>query len=244
MDDVVAIIPAAGKGTRMASVTRGAPKELLPLGRGTVLGRIVLEALASADRVVVVNSRTKPGINAFVETLHNPRVAIAYQEEPRGLLDAICHAQVDDDVIVLLGDTVFRGHSPIERMRDLLDKAIDGCVAVEPVATDFMDQYGIVEIDESHGAVTRILEKPKCYETSSRWAIAARYAFSRRLMAFLNEQCGQCSQNPGEIGLTEGLNAAVQNGFDIKAVAIQPDQERIDCGSAVEYRNAQEIHWD
>ncbi len=230
----------------MTSVTRGAPKELLPLGKGTVLGRVVLEALASADRVVVVNSRKKPQIDAFVETLHNDRVKIAYQDVPRGLLDAICHAGVDDDAVVLLGDTVYRGHSPIERMADLINRGIDGVLAVEPVATDIMEQYGIVEVDDVTGAVRRILEKPKCADTPSRWAIAARYAFSRPLLAFLTDECckrADC-EGPGEIGLSEGLAKAIEKGFDIKAAALQPDQERIDCGSAVEYRNAKEIHWD
>jgi UTP-glucose-1-phosphate uridylyltransferase len=243
---VVAIIPAAGKGLRMNSVTRGAPKELLPLGKGTVLGRIVLEALASAERVVVVNSRRKPAIDAFVETLHNERVKIAYQDVPRGLLDAVCRSGVDDDAVVMLGDTVFRGHSPIERMAELIARGIDGVIAVEPIATDLIDQYGIVEVDEGTGAVKKLLEKPKCSETSSRLAIAARYAFSRPLLAFLTEQCTKHADcgDEGEIGLTEGLAKAIVAGFDIKAVCLQPDQERIDCGSAVEYRNAQEIHWD
>jgi UTP-glucose-1-phosphate uridylyltransferase len=230
----------------MTSVTRGAPKELLPLGKGTVLGRIVFEALNSADRVVVVNSRTKPQIDAFVETLHNDRVSIAYQDVPRGLLDAICHAGVDDDAIVLLGDTVYRGKSPIERMADLIHKGIDGVLAVEPVPTDIMDQYGIVEIDEMTGQVKRLLEKPKCSDTSSRWAIAARYGFSRPLLAFLTDECARRAEGItlSEIGLSEGISSAITQGFDIKAAALQPDQERIDCGSAVEYRNAGEIRWD
>ena len=229
----------------MTTVTRGAPKELLPLGRGTVLGRIVLEALTSADRVVVVNSRKKPAIDAFVETLHNDRVRIAYQDVPRGLLDAVCRAGVEDDALVLLGDTVYRGESPIARMAELIRRGIDGVVAVEPVATDLMEQYGIVEVNEQTGAITRILEKPKCSETSSRLAIAARYAFSRALLAFLLGECqkrGDCVEEDG-LSLTAGLSEAITHGFDIKAAALQPNQERIDCGSAVEYRNAKEIQW-
>ncbi len=228
----------------MASVTRGAPKELLPLGRGTVLGRVVWEALHCADRVVVVNSRQKPQIDAFVETLHNERVSVAYQTEPRGVLDAISHAESDDDSLILLGDTVFRGHSPVDRMADLILRGMDGAIAVEPVATDIMGQYGIAEIDEGTGAIKRILEKPKPDVTSSRWAVAARYAFSKALMAFFDEYCHRSGSADCEVSLTEGVNAAIEHGFDIKAVALQPDQERIDCGSAVEYRCAQEIHWE
>lgn len=230
----------------MTTVTRGAPKELLPLGRGTVLGRIVLEALGSADRVVVVNSHKKPAINAFVETLHNERVRIAYQDAPRGLLHAVCQAGEDDDALVLLGDTVFRGESPIAHMAEQIRKGIDGIVAVEPVATDLVSQYGIVEVQEPTGAVTRILEKPHYTETASRLAIAARYAFSRDLLAFLMEECQErahCAEEEG-LSLSDGLSRAVEKGFDIRAATLQPNQERIDCGSAVEYRNAQEILWE
>ena len=56
---MIAIIPAAGKGTRMEAVTGGKPKELLPLGSKAVLLRVLEEARASdPDEIVVV---TRPG---------------------------------------------------------------------------------------------------------------------------------------------------------------------------------------
>jgi hypothetical protein len=32
--------------------------------------------------------------------------------------------------------------------------------------------------------------------------------------------------------------------MDFKAVAIQPDHERVDCGSAAEYAAAKRLRWD
>jgi len=242
---VIAIIPAAGKGTRMAAVTGGNPKELLRLGRKRLLERIVDEALkAGADEIVVVTSPEKPQVEEFVRGMAAP-VRVAYQTEQRGVGDAVAIAGVDGDALVLLGDCAFHGGSPLERMSTLVFRGIDGCIAVEPVADDQLSLYGIAEID-GMGGIRRLLEKPKPEETESRYAIAARYAFSGRLMAYLNDYAAHPSRlaQNSEVNLTQGLVAAIAEGFDIKAVALQPGQRRVDCGSPEEYSEARRLDWD
>lgn len=240
---MIAIIPAAGKGARMESITKGAPKELLPLGRSTVLGRVIHEALDVCDEVIVVNSPSKAQINVFVEMLENPKVKLRFQPEPRGLGDAICCSQAQDDVIVLLGDTVYRSDSPILRMADLIHRGIDGAIAVEPVATDIMSEHVVVDVDPLSGAVIGIFENPRSDETSSRWAVAARFAFSHRLLVFLGHEA-QRRASESQITLVSLLKRALEEGFDIKAVALQPQHERVDCGKSVDYRCAVEMKWD
>ena len=107
-----AIIPAAGMGTRFLPATKAIPKEMLPVLNKPVIQRVVEEALdASADEVVIVNSRAKKAIEdhfapdpeleqfladkgktAFQEAVHeagNLPVSFVYQDEPLGLGHAV-----------------------------------------------------------------------------------------------------------------------------------------------------------
>lgn len=245
-------MPAAGKGTRMVSVTGGLPKELLEVGGRPVLARVLEEARsAGVDGVVVVNSRAKAEVDEVLGLWSRTQFAdlpirVAYQEEARGLAHAVAAAGVDDDVIVMVGDVVFRGGSPCERMANLIFRGIDGCVAVEQVAEAQMHLYGIVELDDMTGSITRILEKPRPGDTKSRWAVASRWAFSRMAMELINDYCQNPARlaMPKEINLTETINLAIEQGMEFKAAALQPAQERVDCGSAEEYLAAKRLQWE
>ena len=106
-----AIVPAAGLGTRLAPLSLGCPKELLPLGSYPALTACLLE-LAAADLVdlVLVSSPQKPGLRRFCDSLdrwadstdptssptaalvalwHRLRVRVVDQPRPLGVLDAV-----------------------------------------------------------------------------------------------------------------------------------------------------------
>lgn len=237
---MVAILPAAGRGTRMMALTGGAPKELLPLGGAPTLARVMGEARqAGIDRIVVVGAPDKPLLDEF---LKDYRVEIVHQPAMRGLADAIACVEADDDAIVLLGDGAYYGGSPVARMAELLEKGIDGAVAVEPTDDHGTRRYGIVDVDEWRGGILRIQEKPGPEATASRWAVAGRYALSRRLMAFLSEAVA-AYEGPGELGMTPVLNGALEAGFDLKAVALGPGMRRADVGTPEEYEEARRIAW-
>jgi UTP--glucose-1-phosphate uridylyltransferase len=103
-----AVIPAAGLGTRFLPATKAVPKELLPIIDVPALQLIVDECVgAGIEHVVIVNSRSKPSIEAYFEPAPDliaslrtagrssiadqmerigseVRVSFAYQDEPRG----------------------------------------------------------------------------------------------------------------------------------------------------------------
>jgi hypothetical protein len=47
-----------------------------------------------------------------------------------------------------------------------------------------------------------------------------------------------------EISLAALLQRGIAEGFEIKAVALQPDQSRVDCGTPEEYAEARRLPWD
>ena len=224
----------------MMAVTGGAPKELLALGGAPTIARVVGEARqAGIERIVVVSAPDKPLLDEF---LRDYRVEVVHQPAMRGLADAVACADVDDDAVILLGDGAYHGVSPVARMAELLEKGIDGAVAVEPTDDAGTRRYGIVEVDEWRGGILRIHEKPGPDATPSRWAVAGRYALSRRLMAFLSDAV-RGHDGAGELGMTPVLNAALEEGFDLKAVALAPETRRVDVGTPEEYEEAKRLCW-
>jgi len=90
-----AIIPCAGKGTRMLSISNGMAKELLPLAGDPILGHVLRECAQSGiDEVLVVVSPGKDAIEAYVSSVAGSsgmpeRIGTAIQERPKGLADAV-----------------------------------------------------------------------------------------------------------------------------------------------------------
>ncbi|RYG46183.1 hypothetical protein EON79_10810 [bacterium] len=244
---MVAIVPAAGRGVRMTVVTRGLAKELLPLGSRAVLDRVIEEAAASGARqIILVSSPNKPEIAARYGNF--PGITIAIQEEPMGLGHAIAVGlraapSPPSRAMILLGDTVYAGGSPLGRLTTI---GFDGAIAVEPVDADQVSEYGIVALSVQGDRITDIIEKPKPEDAPSRIAIAARYVFSERILerialtATRHERGGT-----GELGLTGILRAALANHKTIlRPVTLLHNERRVDCGSPEEYRAAAELFWD
>lgn len=223
----------------MAPLTGGKAKELLPLGSRSVLARILAEAReAGADRIVVVNSREKPEIDAAVEGMADVRVA--YQSRMRGVADAIAAADVREDALIMMGDAVFQGGSPSARLRQALVGA-DGAIAVETVDDAHVSLYGIVV---GSPRVERILEKPAPDETPSRAAVAARYSLNARMMEFLHLRVRELGSQGSEITLTQILMDAIRDGAEFVPIALAAGERRVDCGSPEEYAEAVRIPWE
>ncbi len=105
------VLPAAGFGTRMKSVDPNLPKELLPLGGTTVIGRAVLEAEAAGIReIVVVLRQGKEALREYLQGLDTPcSFTFAFQAEQLGECDAIaCAREIvgDNNFAVLYPDNV------------------------------------------------------------------------------------------------------------------------------------------
>lgn len=64
---MIAVLPAAGKGTRMQDITQGGSKELLKVGDKSVIAWAIDEARdCDPSRIVVISSPEKPDMNAYL----------------------------------------------------------------------------------------------------------------------------------------------------------------------------------
>ena len=90
-----ALIPCGGRGTRMAHLTRGAPKELLAVAGVPAVEWVARECAASGiDELLVVIAPDKQAIREHLTPLAGRdgmplRIAFAVQREPLGLADAL-----------------------------------------------------------------------------------------------------------------------------------------------------------
>jgi UTP--glucose-1-phosphate uridylyltransferase len=123
-----ALIPCGGKGTRMASLTRGHAKELMPVAGVPLLLRVLGECAASGiEEVLVVAAPDKDDVinvarSAAGKSDMPSRVETVIQREPRGLADAIRMGKgfaSDQPLGVALPDNLFLADVPA--LQQLID---------------------------------------------------------------------------------------------------------------------------
>jgi len=165
---MVAMIPAAGHGTRFAPFTKLVPKEMLPIGARPAIALIVDEAVgAGADEIIIITSPEKPLLKRWFE-IEPPKVKISWvdQLEQHGLGHAVLQAEgkvrskseevgsVDDKILILLGDALVSGCNASAEMVALSrangNASVIGCEHVPP---EKVSRYGILKLEDSLSAV-------------------------------------------------------------------------------------------
>lgn len=134
MTKKVAVIPAAGDGTRIMGVGGNGPKEMITVGDRPAINYIVADLVsAGIEEIIVVTSHRKPNLNDWLsgqddriprwqangkslpithcsEISQNVEVTFVYQEEPLGLGDAVNRAKAavgDRSFLVRLPDDLY-----------------------------------------------------------------------------------------------------------------------------------------
>ncbi|XP_039883476.1 uncharacterized protein zgc:136439 isoform X2 [Simochromis diagramma] len=176
-----AVILAAGYGTRLQrdvlADTTGrfahlahVAKPLLPVGRCPLSSRWIhaLTVSGSVDTIYVVE---RLGAVACLQL-------------------AVKHFNIEDHVIVIGGDTLFKEDFSLrkvkERFSDVQSKCEDSCLVLSYQCRDEETQkYGILEADTDL-RVLCMKEKPLPSETKSRRACPCFYVFSKRSLPLLD----------------------------------------------------------
>lgn len=229
-----AIIPAAGLGTRFLPATKAQPKEMLPIVDKPTLQYIVEEAVNSGiEEILIITGRNKKSIEDHFDrsvelelelekhqkqemlelVRHISNMVNIYfirQKEPKGLGHAIYCAKSfvgNEPFAVLLGDDIVYHESKpcLKQLVDCYEKYESSVLGVQKVERDQVHKYGIVDIEEDMGRVSKVkglVEKPTDKEAPSNIAILGRYIITPRIFSLLeNAETGA----GGEIQLTDAL---------------------------------------
>ncbi|WP_129116437.1 nucleotidyltransferase family protein [Halegenticoccus tardaugens] len=119
-----AVIPAAGRGTRLGSLTDDKPKPLVEVAGKPLLTRC-LERLVTAgatELIVVVGYRGDQIVRRYGDSFDGVPVSYARQGSPEGMAHALSAARdrVDGPFMVMDGDSVVRAEIErcVERQRE------------------------------------------------------------------------------------------------------------------------------
>jgi UTP--glucose-1-phosphate uridylyltransferase len=248
----LAVVPAAGLGTRLRPLSSAIPKEMLPVGGKVALERIVDELIAAGiERAIFVLSANKEPLikNYFGTQFTTPSgtIAIDYalQTEMLGLGDAILCASAfipeGEPFVVALGDAVFEEPSVGGLLRRVIQAAVGNtmAVAVQNVPEEKLSRYGIVAPQEATNstqfAIQTIVEKPEIKDAPSRFAVAARYVVPFDILALLRTT--PPSPQNGEIQLTDALRVLLSHNNG-QAVPLVEGEARHDLGNKESYYKA------
>ncbi len=252
-----AVVPAAGRGTRLLPATRSQPKEMLPVGRKPAIQHVVEElAGAGLREVLLISGRGKRAIEDHldrdlatneecVEPWMELRFFHARQSQPRGLADAISIAEpfaAGQPFVVALGDSIVlsRAREPVltRMIAAHLKHRPAATIAVEEVAQEALGRYGVVAPEGEAGAVFAIrdiVEKPAPDKAPSNLSAAGRYILEPAIFdAIRRTQPGV----GGELWLTDALRILLREGREIMCVRLREGERRLDIGSFLSYFQA------
>jgi len=247
-----AIIPAAGRGTRLLPATKTQPKEMLPIYDTPVIQLVVEEAVKSGiTEILIITGENKHSLEKhfditntrngkleeFNKLLEKVDITFKRQSNPRGLGDAILLAKNfahGEPCAILLGDDFYL-NCEIPATKQLIDiyenlEIPATIVGVETLSKEKMTKKGMVIVKGESNEVENIIEKPDIDSVVSNLAISGRYIVTSELFEKLEKVT---ASSRGEIELTDGLADLLKDNLKIYSHLI--NGTRIDVGNPTEY---------
>lgn len=260
-----AVFPVAGLGTRFLPATKASPKEMLPVVDKPLIQYAAEEAVAAGiTELIFITGQAKRSIEdhfdkskeleAELETRgnqqlleqvrgvlpHNVTCIYIRQAQPLGLGHAVlCSRPVvgNEPFAVILADDLIDGNGRgcIAQMVSVFDYYRTSVLAVQNIAPEDTDQYGVVESVELEDGVSRIqkiVEKPAPARAPSNLGVVGRYILTGTIFDLL-EKLGRGAG--GEIQLTDAIAGLLSRE---QVLALRFSGKRYDCGSKLGYLEA------
>lgn len=244
-DPIHAVVPAAGRGTRLGSLTDETPKPLVEIAGQPLLAH-VFDALAPFDPetyVVVIGYQGEQIRDRFSHTYSGTTIEYVRQPDPIGLADAVrCAGEAirGDPFVVCNGDNVFR--SDLTGLtRPLLFSAPASSGKSSTAATMLVErttpaeasETGVVVTDDT-GEVQRVVEKPE--HPPSTLVSAGAYAFSPVIL----DACAAIEPGAtGEYELADAITWLLDRGYRVETVEF--DGERVNVNERGDLERAEEL---
>lgn len=257
-----AIIPLAGLGTRMLPLTKVFPKELWPLGKISILERILNECdEAGITEIFLIISKKKNVIKEYFEKDYelekkiskNPKalkkisilqkykkkIKFIYQSSAKGLGDAVntCQKKIKSDyfLLILPDDIIINKNCSLELMS--IHKTYRSSVlATRKIMKKNVSRYGILGFSKKKKDIfdiSKLVEKPKVSQAPSSYAIIGRYILNKKIFKFLaKSKQGKL----GEIQITDAMNDLLLSGEKFNGCVFKG--KYLDCGTLDGYINA------
>ena len=210
-----AVIPAAGRGSRLGGLTADRPKGLVEVAGRPLLAHVFETAIeAGADElVVIVGYEAAQIVDRFGDAFAGVPITYVHQRERLGLGHAVLQAapHVDGTFLLVNGDNIFSGS--VAPAVAAVEEA-DAALAVEEVSPEVAATTGVIETDE-RGRVTGIVEKPD--DPPSTLVTTGCYV----LPADIFHACALLQPSAeGEYQLSEAVGLLVRAGYEVETVRL------------------------
>ena len=213
-----AIVTAAGAGTRLGELGQLHSKAMVPIaGRPLIDWGLQRLRDAGVERIIVVAHADDAALREFVRSTHRD-VAVALQDERRGIADAIGRALPligDTSYLACACDSLFDADdiaAVVARGRSRAGAAVVGVLTMKPGASA---SRSAVQLDGER--VVAIVEKPPPGSMATELVAAPLYWLPRALDPYL----GARSTAPGERYVTSALAEYIAGGGEVIGVHLR-----------------------
>jgi|AP45_3_1055517.scaffolds.fasta_scaffold00103_29 glucose-1-phosphate thymidylyltransferase len=214
-----AVIPLAGKGTRLRPLTLSTPKPLLKVAGKPVLSFILDDLVQlGIEDVVFIVGYLREAVEAWISQ-HYPDLLAHYvlQEVQDGTAGAVALAEpyIDSDVLIVFPDAVIEVDYGLIRS---LDPGCGGIIWAMEVEN--YQRYGVIVTDDA-GYMARIIEKPS--EPVSKLANIGLYYIRDHALLFEGVRHTMISEpgKAGEFYLTDAFQYMVDHGSRILPAPVE-----------------------
>lgn len=220
-----AVIPAAGRGSRLQPLTDDQPKALVDVGDQPLIEH-VLESLDNLDVhefLIVVGYRKEQIIERVGSSYRGVPITYVTQSELLGLAHAVRQVEpyIDDDFVLILGDNVFDANLEAVIRQHRVGEAA-ATLLVDRVPIEEASRYGVCTIDDA-GRVIDLVEKPN--DPPSNVVMTGFYVFSPAIL----HACHLIQPSDrGEFELPDAIKLMLQTGRRVDAVPLEG--WRVDVG--------------
>lgn len=220
-----AVIPLAGKGTRLRPHTHLTPKPLVHVAGKPVMSYILDDLLElGVEEIVFIVGYLQDTIRAYMADAYpSIRPHYAVQEVQDGTAGAVALARpwADEDLLILFVDTLFDADLSLAKR---LDPGKGGVIWAKEV--EDYQRFGVIVTDDE-GHMTRIVEKPS--EPISKLANIGLYYIRDYELLFkgIDHTLASDPGPSGEYYLTDAFQYMVDHGSKIETA---PVAGWYDCG--------------
>lgn len=248
-DPQIAVIPAAGLGTRLRPLSYFIPKEMLPVADSPMIYYSLMESVGAGCReIAVVLSKDKEIIRRYCEWLNEQeefagiKFHYLYQPRPEGIADAILVAEEcvgGRPFAVLYPDDIFlplEGMSPLQQLIPVFRQTHKSVIGMEEMSDPtFILPYGNIRgkwVDKKNSLfeVESIKEKPRLEEITTPFATMGRYVLLPEIFEYFRRLKTIIA---GERYATDALNIYAQEKT-LLAVPLK-EVKRYDAGNIEGY---------
>ena len=218
---MIAVIPAAGEGTRLRPHTHTLPKVLVQVAGKPILGHILDQLVAAGiNEVVIIVGYLGDLVEEYVTEHFSLKAHFVEQEERKGLGHAVNLARPhvgDQPCLIIYGDTIFDVDLPA------MLSGPTNLIGVREV--EDARRFGVVEVEGKR--IVRMVEKPDVPPSNLAIVGLNLIRDSAAMFAAIDYLVEHDVRTKDEYQLTDAFQRMVETGAHMETFLVE---DWFDCG--------------